>query len=47
MMLEFGKEEEGLNFYGRTGYLGVRATTDASMKQMDSYLKATRKILRP
>ena len=45
IMLQFGKEEEGLEFYGRTGYLGVRATTDASMKRVDAYLKQTRKML--
>jgi phosphonate transport system substrate-binding protein len=47
LLLEFQNEAEGIDFLGHTGYTGLVEATEARMKRVDSYLKATRKGLAP
>ncbi|MEW5789066.1 MAG: PhnD/SsuA/transferrin family substrate-binding protein [Pseudomonadota bacterium] len=47
LLLAFPGEAEGIDFLGHTGYTGLRATSEASMRRADPYLKETRKVLKP
>ena len=47
LLLGFGREEEGLEFFSRTGYNTMKLASEASMKRADIYLKQTRKALKP
>jgi len=46
-LLAFAGEEEGLEFFGRTGYVGLRPASESQLKRADVYLKQTRKLLKP
>lgn len=47
LLLDFPREAEGIDFLGRTGYTGIRSTSEATMKRADTYLKETRKVFKP
>lgn len=47
LLLAFPAEAEGIDFLGHTGYTTLRATSEATMKRADIYLKETRKVLKP
>lgn len=47
LLLEFPREAEGMEFLGHTGYSGIRAVNENAMKRVDTYLKETRKVLKP
>jgi len=47
LLLEFPREAEGIEFLGHTGYSGIRAVNENAMKRADTYLKETRKVLKP
>jgi phosphonate transport system substrate-binding protein len=45
LILAFPQEVEGIDFLGQTGYTGLIPATEARLKRVDGYLKATRRIL--
>ena len=47
LLLGFANQAEGSDFFARIGYAGFIASSEARLKRVDSYLKATRKALGP